>query len=840
MEELRWTLHSRDVDIFACSESWLGEKHDDNIVSISGFRVFREDRKERIGGGVAVWVKDSIAVNRHICSHPPELECLTLHFSSFGFWLVTLYIPPEISLRKTFVNSFIIDHVDSIQNVMPNAEIIVCGDLNRLNPDDIKNSLNLLDLHKKPTYGDAQLDYVLASYTIADYYKVTDFPPLDISKVPHISLLATPTKKIRNQTSIPKTVYDLRASRIDDFVTELRNIEWSFLDDDGSTLDEKTELFHKKLKDVFMRCIPQARVTCTNKDKPWITNVIKDMINKRWDAYRKRNFQLFNHLKLKIRTEIFKSKTLWMKRTKGKELWKAVHQTIGTKMINPVMAIISQYKSLGEAVEAINCSLSSVFLPSNLSLPSSPHIDIDWQIDVSPMKVMDMLRKVSKNKATSDIPALLYKRAASLLASPLSKLFSQSIKTSKVPKLWKKSSICPIPKTKTPSINDIRPISILPLPVKLLEKIVVKSLQSKFLQHFGDNQFGYRPRSSTLCALISLHESVTKFLDNENSSGAMIVTYDYSKAFDRLRSDHILNALHKCAFPASFSSWIHDYLSDRMQYVRIGDICSREVPVTSGVPQGSVLGPYLFALATGSFSCHNIDCHLIRYADDTSYSFPIFKSSPNDHVLREHDRLLQWSKSLDLKVNPQKCKSIIIRKTMNCDDIYLPGVEKVEKVTILGVTFNTHGNWTTHIDNVVRMASRRFYALRLLRPSLSNNELVVVYNAFLRSILEYCAPLFLGMSSVNANRLNLLQKRFHRLLCGRLSHHCCLEGLEDRRRNLSLRLLQKMRDESHILHCELPKISSTGRYILPTRRTTRRCRSFIPLACELSNNSFKR
>ena len=142
---------------------------------------------------------------------------------------------------------------------------------------------------------------------IADHYNVSDFPPIDISKCPHIALLATPALKSKEKNYICRTVFDLRESKVQDFVSELRKIEWSFLLGNSLSLDQKAELFHKTLEEIFKECIPHTEIRCTAKDKPWITNVIKDMINKRWDAYRNRNFCLYNHLKIKIRLEIIKS-----------------------------------------------------------------------------------------------------------------------------------------------------------------------------------------------------------------------------------------------------------------------------------------------------------------------------------------------------------------------------------------------------------------------------------------------------------------------------------------------------------------------------------------------------
>ena len=196
---------------------------------------------------------------------------------------------------------------------------------------------------------------------------------------------------------------------------------------------------------------------------------------------------------------------------------------------------------------------------------------------------------------------------------------------------------------------------------------------------------------------------------------------------------------------------------------------------------------------------------------------------------------------MDLMINAKKCKSLIIRQSHKCQELSLEGVKQVSTLNILGVTYNEKGNWNSHVESITKRASRRLYALRILRPTLSNKHLQLIYNALLRSILEYCSPLFLGITRTASNRLEAVQTRFHKLLCGRGCEKNCLEDLESRRRRMSLRLLSRMmKDEQHILNQFLPSIAVSGRFILATRRTSRRCKAFIPLICEIYNTLHKR
>ena len=166
----------------------------------------------------------------------------------------------------------------------------------------------------------------------------------------------------------------------------------------------------------------------------------------------------------------------------------------------------------------------------------------------------------------------------------------------------------------------------------------------------------------------------------------------------------------------------------------------------------------------------------------------------------------------------------------------LPDIQVVNEMFILGVMFNSKLTWSTHIDYIIKKCSRLLFAFRTIRTTIPSPKLKLLYFSLVRSLIEYFAPRFSCLSSYDAQRLEKLQRRFHRLSCSTDCMPACLPALSDRRLSLALRFLQViLRDESHILHSRLPSRSRRGRFILPPRRTEKRSKSFFLSTCERYN-----
>ena len=141
---------------------------------------------------------------------------------------------------------------------------------------------------------------------------------------------------------------------------------------------------------------------------------------------------------------------------------------------------------------------------------------------------------------------------------------------------------------------------------------------------FDDCQFAYKPKSSTVCALLTIQESILKYLDDPDIGGVRVITFDMSHAFDSVSHEILLNRIASLDFSGCvmFNRWLRDYLSNRMQRVRFGESVSSFCDVKSGVPQGSILGPYLFSVFMSTFSAVHPVTVIVKYADDATLVVP--------------------------------------------------------------------------------------------------------------------------------------------------------------------------------------------------------------------------
>jgi len=382
-----------------------------------------------------------------------------------------------------------------------------------------------------------------------------------------------------------------------------------------------------------------------------------------------------------------------------------------------------------------------------------------------------------KNGKSSDIPVIVIKRTALVIAPYLVEIYNQCLKTGTFPTELKTGRITPIYKKDNEQlIENYRPVSTLPIFGKILEKIIYSRLYSFFISkgHIYENQFGFRKGHSTSHALnysVSHIESELK-----NKKHILGIFIDLSKAFDTLDHNILLNKLSNYGVRGNALDLLSSYLSDREQYVSILGEKSDKLQVEFGVPQGSVLGPLLFLIYINDICSLNASAMFILFADDTN----IFVSGDNKRLVYEKANqilrdILQYMKSNLLHINAKKCCYMYFppSKTHDNNDqnIHYLKLEdtvlsQVNETKFLGVIIDDKLNWTPHISKLnskLRSTCGRIYRIK---NSLPDKLYKQIYHSLFESHLSYGISVWGGVCKTRLDKLFITQKKCLRILFG--------------------------------------------------------------------------
>jgi hypothetical protein len=365
--------------------------------------------------------------------------------------------------------------------------------------------------------------------------------------------------------------------------------------------------------------------------------------------------------------------------------------------------------------------------------------------------------------------------------------------------MWKKANVCPVWKNKgcRREPTNYRPISIIPILARTIEKVAASQLYE-----FCDandilpiQQYGFRRRSNCEMALLSALESWRGSLDNGDMVGALLI--DLSKAFDTVPHDILLLELADVGCSTGTLDWFHSYLSGRQQRVVQQNTTTPWKPVTRGVPQGSGLSPLLFNVYVRKLPANSLT-ETVQFADDVTHSTAGKSLEVIAHHLTEAFKRTEiFCKDHELKINSAKTQLLIMKspsKRIPDDfEIVLDGchIKPEASVKLLGVTLDRHLTFGCHIDGVVKRCQGLLSILYKASPYLPRELLRMTYVALIRSHLEYSSALFSSAAKCHLRKLDVIQKRAARVICGvpRNAHSASLLKM------LELDSLESRRDE---------------------------------------------
>jgi hypothetical protein len=518
----------------------------------------------------------------------------------------------------------------------------------------------------------------------------------------------------------------------------------------------------ESVMNVISKIVPSKR--CKNKKgSPWIDSDIIHLANvkhtlrnkaintgkdKDWQAYKKASNELKNATTQKFND--FVNKACEDVHNNPKRFWSVA----STKLKSKKRSIPNEvfYEDMNESdskgkADLFNSYFYSQFNTKTYKLPQLNSFVNDnlSNLYLNVTDVYSTLIRVDINKAQGidGIPTIIYRNLADVVAPSLTMMFNLSIQSGIIPSEWKWANIIPVfKKGDAHSVTNYRPISLLPIIGKILEKCIHTYIYNILLNDISKQQHGFMRNRSTNTQLVDFYDQVFQNIDN--SKQVDIIYLDFSKAFDCIPHSLLIHKLKMFGFSGTLLSWITNYLTDRKQRVLLEGQCSSFVNVKSGVPQGSILGPLLFILYVNDMfaEIENTEVNLALYADDAKLS-KVINSRVDCNLLQDVLRsLIRWSLKWGMNFNLQKCVIMSVHKrrlTLNYD-YEMSGhiLQRVTQFNDLGVIITHDLSWDRHIETCVKKANKRIgFVKRCIGFGCSHKVKLLCYISLIRPLLEY-------------------------------------------------------------------------------------------------------
>ena len=464
--------------------------------------------------------------------------------------------------------------------------------------------------------------------------------------------------KYKRPKRVHKWIHDYSPANRDNFHRAMNCLDFNGMHKNCHPVNDLSELLLGTLLSVHDTCFPLTKVCFTSDDKPWINSSIRLVVKKRERAHKRGCFVKFQHYRKKVKQMIRTAKAKWsmsLGDLSKKKTWASIKLCGG---VNKVPEVADDFD-----VCELNDYFSSVFSTDcgcfDFDIEELPSIPVSLSRD----SIEISLRRLKKNAGPDGIPVWIFSEYASHLSEVVCVLIERSLNDGVFPTCLKKANVTPVAKVKHPrSCSDYRPISLLSPLSKLIEQCAIDAWfkPTCIKEHgFFRDQFAFVPLSGrgTTTALTMLYGKILKHLDIKGTVRLLFV--DFSKAFDKALPSTCLRSLATAKMPQQALYWTYNFLTGRSQRTVKSGKFSNWLNVTSGVPQGSKLGPLIFAYLLSSLQpAHNHSC-FVKYADDVTCAV-FMRDNDDDVIQQELDNICNWSENNGMFINFRKTKHMTL------------------------------------------------------------------------------------------------------------------------------------------------------------------------------------
>uniref|UniRef100_A0A3Q1JKY8 Reverse transcriptase domain-containing protein n=1 Tax=Anabas testudineus TaxID=64144 RepID=A0A3Q1JKY8_ANATE len=424
-------------------------------------------------------------------------------------------------------------------------------------------------------------------------------------------------------------------------------------------------------------------------------------------------------------------------------------------------------------------AISSQFTPpDNDILLTKP--DDASHFTFSTLSEDDVSTLVLSNRPTTcsldPIPSTLLQAIAPTLIPAITQIINTSLTTGTFPTSFKQAQITPL--LKKPSLDpslveNYRPVSLLSFLAKTLERAAFNQLSDFLSQNnlLDVNQSGFKSGHSTETALLTVVESLR--VAKAAGKSSVLILLDLSAAFDTVNHQILMTALSDLGISGSALAWLRSYLSERTFKVSWQGRVSDSHNLSTGVPQGSVLGPLLFSIYTSSLGSiihsHGFSYHC--YADDTQLflSFPPDDSTVSSRISACLSDISAWMRKRHLQLNIPKTELLVFPARPSTQhnisiNIGSAVISPTKSARNLGVIIDDQLTFTDHIATVARSCRYALHNIRKIRPYLTEYTTQLIVQALILSRLDYCNALLMGLPASTTKPLQMIQNAAARLI----------------------------------------------------------------------------
>lgn len=776
--------------VIMLTETWYSDL---DTIHLDGYSAVSLNRKLKRGGGVCMFTKLGFTYDLldDFSWSTTDIEIICIKCNNFVFAVV--YRPPDGNLSEFFT---FLEAIFSFVNINQYS-LILGGDLNidMLTKTPKQGELSaILDSHflfnviTTPTRitatSETLIDLFITNLAINDLFSGT----INVTLSDHLPIyLVTDTYNTAKEFTVNIIYQDINAVTLSQFRDELARTSWNAVFA-CSTADTAYDHFIEIFSSVYKKHFPYKEITKPKRArKPWVTLSILKMIrtkNRLYQVFLKNRdlnaLKAFRAYRNSLSKTLRQAKrdyyhTIFNGIVDVKQMWKKLNTIISSSNRTPGVDEITIDNHIFKGTALANkfngyfTSLSESTYDGNalsyMPTPIAPSIFID---PTEQTEVNNVFMKLKKSKS-EDIDGIKMEPVIfviDLLSPCLTHIYNIVLSTGMFPKRMKNAKVAVLYKGGDKNeMSNYRPISVLPIFSKALEKIIFTRLY-KFLDSHSvitTAQYGFRSGVSTETALLHQKELILGNIEARKLTLGVFI--DFTKAFDRIDHQTLLEKLFYYGIRGIALDLIESYLSDRYQCVSINRQTSMPKKIKRGVPQGSILGPLLFNLYINDIVNVDHSITYIIYADDTSL---FFTGTNIDDLIKAANKTLvnfsKWSCQNSLQINSSKTKAVLFRaKGITCtytQKLMLNNfnIELSETVKTLGVIFHQHMFWNSHTEQLCIKLRKALGVLRRCQSFLPLPQKLLIFNTLFCSHLRYCQLVWASGTETSKQKLYTLQK----------------------------------------------------------------------------------